>query len=104
MQICCSIPELNPGMDAYRVGTLLEMTRAIAITLAEQNLRVRVCVQGSMGSGKRFICVANTKITCLFSTFIQQEFLQQSQNNCRELPLCCKEWIGSPEREKIMRV
>jgi len=51
MQICCSIPELNPGMDAYRVGTLLEMTRAIAITLVEQNLRVRVCVQGSMGSG-----------------------------------------------------
>lgn len=70
MQICCSIPELNPGMDAYRVGTLLEMTRAIAITLVEQNLRVRVCVQGSMGSGKCFVCVTNTKITCLFSTFV----------------------------------
>lgn len=34
-----------------RIGTLLEMTRAIAIRLCEQNLRVRVCVQGSMGVG-----------------------------------------------------
>jgi adenylate kinase len=29
----------------------LEMTRAIVIKLAEQNLRVRLCVQGSMGVG-----------------------------------------------------
>lgn len=34
-----------------RIGTLLEMTRAIAIRLCEQNLRVRVCVQAPMGSG-----------------------------------------------------
>lgn len=34
-----------------RIGTLLELARAIAIKLAEQNLRVRVCVQGSMGVG-----------------------------------------------------
>ena len=33
------------------IGTLLEMARAVAIRLAEQNLRVRVCVQGSMGVG-----------------------------------------------------
>ena len=33
------------------IGTLLELSRDIAITLAEQNLRVRVCVQGSMGTG-----------------------------------------------------
>mmetsp|Transcript_28016 Transcript_28016/g.43562 ORF Transcript_28016/g.43562 Transcript_28016/m.43562 type:complete len:526 (+) Transcript_28016:137-1714(+) len=51
MQITCLFPELNTAMDAYRVGTLLEMARALAITLAEQNLRVRVCVQGSMGVG-----------------------------------------------------
>lgn len=38
-------------MDSYRIGTLLELTRQIAIHLAEQNLRVRVCVQGSMGVG-----------------------------------------------------
>jgi len=30
---------------------LLELVRAVSITLAEQNLRVRVCVQGSMGVG-----------------------------------------------------
>ena len=34
-----------------RIGTILEMVRAIAIKLIEQNLRVRVCVQGSMGVG-----------------------------------------------------
>ena len=33
------------------IGTLLELTRSVAIKLAEQNLRVRVCVQGSMGVG-----------------------------------------------------
>ena len=36
---------------AFRIGTLLEMVRVIAIRLAEQNLRVRVCVQQSMGVG-----------------------------------------------------
>ena len=39
-------PEMNPSMDSYRIGTLLELSRAMAIKLAEQNLRVRVCVQG----------------------------------------------------------
>lgn len=33
------------------IGTLLELVRAMAIKLCEQNLRVRVCVQGSMGVG-----------------------------------------------------
>lgn len=35
----------------HSIGTLLEMARACAIRLAEQNLRVRICVQGSMGVG-----------------------------------------------------
>lgn len=51
MKMTSMIPEMNPFMDAYRIGTLLELARAIAIKLAEQNLRVRVCVQGSMGVG-----------------------------------------------------
>ena len=40
-------------MNGYktRIGTLLELVRSITITLAEQNLRVRVCVQESMGVG-----------------------------------------------------
>ncbi|KAL3920183.1 MAG: hypothetical protein SGARI_007011, partial [Bacillariaceae sp.] len=44
-------PEMNPSMDSYRIGTILEMVRAIATKLAEQNLRIRVCVQGTMGVG-----------------------------------------------------
>jgi len=51
MKMKLMIPEMNPSMDAYRIGTLLEATRAIAIKIAEQNLRIRVCVQGSMGEG-----------------------------------------------------
>jgi adenylate kinase len=51
MKMTALFPEVNPSMDSYRIGTLLELARAIAIRLAEENLRVRVCVQGSMGVG-----------------------------------------------------
>lgn len=51
MKLVAMFPEMNPAMDSYRIGTILEMTRAITIKLVEQNLRVRVCVQGSMGVG-----------------------------------------------------
>uniref|UniRef100_A0A7S1BB49 DUF1995 domain-containing protein n=2 Tax=Corethron hystrix TaxID=216773 RepID=A0A7S1BB49_9STRA len=51
MQLTCLFPEMNPEMDSYRIGTLLELVRNIATVIAEQNLRVRVCVQGSMGVG-----------------------------------------------------
>jgi len=44
-------PEMNPSMDSYRIGTILEMVRTITIKLTEQNIRVRICVQGSMGVG-----------------------------------------------------
>jgi adenylate kinase len=51
MKMVSMFPEMNPSMDSYRIGTLLELVRTIAIRLAEENLRVRVCVQGSMGVG-----------------------------------------------------
>jgi len=51
MKITAMFPEMNPSMDSYRIGTILEMIRTVAIKLVEQNLRVRVCVQGSMGVG-----------------------------------------------------
>ena len=51
MQVISMFPETNPSMDSYRIGTILELIRDAAITLAEQNLRVRVCVQASMGVG-----------------------------------------------------
>lgn len=51
MKLMAMFPEMNPSMDSYRIGTILEMIRTIAIKLIEQNLRVRVCVQGSMGVG-----------------------------------------------------
>jgi len=51
MKMMLMFPEMNPSMDSYRIGTLLEVARSIAIKLAEQNLRVRICVQGSMGVG-----------------------------------------------------
>ncbi|GJP40316.1 hypothetical protein CLOM_g24595 [Closterium sp. NIES-68] len=47
----CLIPELNPQMDVYRIGTLLELMRELAFTFARKGKRVKVCVQGSMGSG-----------------------------------------------------
>lgn len=51
MKLTAMFPEMNPSMDSYRIGTLLELVRGVAITLAEQNVRVRICVQGSMGVG-----------------------------------------------------
>lgn len=51
MLITSQFPEMNPSMDSYRIGTILEMVRTIGIKLAEENLRVRICVQGSMGVG-----------------------------------------------------
>uniref|UniRef100_A0A0D6QX12 adenylate kinase n=1 Tax=Araucaria cunninghamii TaxID=56994 RepID=A0A0D6QX12_ARACU len=46
-----NIPELNPNMDVYRIGTLMELVRVIALTFADDGKRVKVCVQGSMGEG-----------------------------------------------------
>jgi adenylate kinase len=52
MQVVTLFPETNPSMDSYRIGTLLELVRAVALRLAvEEQLRVRICVQGSMGVG-----------------------------------------------------
>ena len=51
MKVVHLFPELNPSMDSYRIGTLLELVRVMAIRLVEQNLRVRICIQGSMGVG-----------------------------------------------------
>ncbi|CAM8920882.1 unnamed protein product [Rhodiola kirilowii] len=45
------IPELNPEMDVYRIGTLMELVRVIALSFADDGKRVKVCVQGSMGDG-----------------------------------------------------
>ena len=47
----CTIPELNPAMDVYRVGTLLELAREIATTLAQDGAHVKICVQQSLGVG-----------------------------------------------------
>lgn len=51
MKMTVMFPEMNPSMDSYRIGTLLELARSVGIKLAEQNLRVRICVQASMGVG-----------------------------------------------------
>jgi adenylate kinase len=50
-QVVTLFPETNPSMDSYRIGTLLELVRAVTMRLVEENLRVRICVQASMGVG-----------------------------------------------------
>lgn len=51
LKVEINIPELNPEMDVYRIGTLLELVRVIALSFADDGKRVKVCVQGSMGEG-----------------------------------------------------
>ncbi|XP_038984088.1 probable adenylate kinase 5, chloroplastic [Phoenix dactylifera] len=50
-QVEINIPELNPEMDVYRIGTLMELVRTLALSFADDGKRVKVCIQGSMGEG-----------------------------------------------------
>ncbi|KAG8367534.1 hypothetical protein BUALT_Bualt16G0081900 [Buddleja alternifolia] len=51
LKVEINIPELNPEMDVYRIGTLMELVRILALSFADDGKRVKVCVQGSMGEG-----------------------------------------------------
>ncbi|KAJ6837305.1 putative adenylate kinase 5, chloroplastic isoform X1 [Iris pallida] len=51
LKVEINIPELNPEMDVYRIGTLMELVRTLALSFADDGKRVKVCVQGSMGVG-----------------------------------------------------
>ncbi|KAK7304764.1 hypothetical protein VNO77_42651 [Canavalia gladiata] len=51
LRVDINIPELNPEMDVYRIGTLMELVRALALSFADDGKHVKVCVQGSMGEG-----------------------------------------------------
>ncbi|KAL1194854.1 Adenylate kinase 5 [Cardamine amara subsp. amara] len=51
LRVDINIPELNPEMDVYRIGTLMELVRALALSFTDDGKRVKVCVQGSMGEG-----------------------------------------------------
>lgn len=47
----CTIPETNPEMDVYRIGTVLELVRGLALSLVEDGGAVKVSVQQGMGEG-----------------------------------------------------
>uniref|UniRef100_A0A2N9FWP4 adenylate kinase n=1 Tax=Fagus sylvatica TaxID=28930 RepID=A0A2N9FWP4_FAGSY len=51
LKVEINIPELNPEMDVYRIGTLMELVRVLALSFADDGKNVKVCVQGSMGEG-----------------------------------------------------
>lgn len=51
LRLTCTIPELDVETDVYRIGTLLEMVRVMAVALAEDGKRVKICVQSAMGAG-----------------------------------------------------
>ena len=50
-RITLTVPETNPAMDTFRIGTVLELVRKVALALVDDGATVRVCVQGSMGEG-----------------------------------------------------
>ncbi|KAJ8602782.1 hypothetical protein CTAYLR_002581 [Chrysophaeum taylorii] len=43
-------PELDDELDTYRVGTLLELARNVVFSLIKEGYKVKVMVQGPMGS------------------------------------------------------
>ena len=52
LSVYVNFPEVNPAFDTYRIGTMLEMVRNMALGLVEEEgLKIRICVQQSMGSG-----------------------------------------------------
>ncbi|KAL9250673.1 Adenylate kinase 5, chloroplastic-like protein [Drosera capensis] len=51
LKVEINIPELNPETDVYRIGTLMELVRLLALSFADDGKHVKVCVQGSMGVG-----------------------------------------------------
>lgn len=51
LKVEINIPELNPEMDVYRIGTLMELVRMLSLSFADDGKRIKVCVQGSMGEG-----------------------------------------------------
>ena len=51
LQMTINIPEMNPAFDTYRIGTVLELVRRMALTLAYQRKTVRICVQQALGEG-----------------------------------------------------
>jgi adenylate kinase len=42
---------MNTAFDTYRIGTVLEMVRRMALTMVYQGKNVRVCVQQPLGEG-----------------------------------------------------
>lgn len=51
ISVFCSIPELNPAYDVYRVGSLLECVREVSTSLSNKGKKVKVAVQQSLGEG-----------------------------------------------------
>lgn len=51
ISVRCTIPETNPEMDVYRIGTLLELTRELAFSLIQDGQCTKVSVQQSLGKG-----------------------------------------------------
>lgn len=51
LSVRCTVPELNPEFDVYRVGTLLELVRDIVTSICLDGTKVKVCVQQSLGTG-----------------------------------------------------
>lgn len=51
LSVRCTIPETNPEMDVYRIGTVLELIRAMVLSLVEDGTAVKVSVQQGMGEG-----------------------------------------------------
>ena len=51
ISVFCSIPELNPAYDVYRVGSLLECVREVSTSLSKRGKKVKVAVQQSLGEG-----------------------------------------------------
>lgn len=89
-----TIPELNPEMDVFRVGTLLEMVREMALGLAQDGQRVKVSVQQAMGQGVFQVCntFPSLPLVTLRHASMQSHIHHYTNSTCsgvRGLPWIC---------------
>lgn len=85
-------------MDVFRVGTLLEMVREMAVGLAQDGQRVKVSVQQSMGQG---VFQAWATLPFSVSHSGQQTHAYQAFyaiGTCRKHQLSC--WMGGGQGDQ----
>ncbi|KAL5985481.1 hypothetical protein ACLOJK_027465 [Asimina triloba] len=89
MKVEINIPELNPEMDVYRIGTLMELARELALSFADDGKHVKDMKAMTDAAGSRPVILVNPRLKDLpgSSGIMQQQRLWHtvSHYGCSQL-------------------